>query len=379
MLLSSSVAEQIVDQLSKVMDHHINIMDINGTIISSTDPKRIGTTHGGAVRIIKERLKELLIEADGEYIGAKNGINLPIEFNNEIIGVIGLTGRSEEVFKYGQIIKKMTEVLLLDTYVREQKNIEQKAKDRFLEEWIFGRYDTNHPQEFKARAQMLGIDTHTPKRVLVFSVKKDDNTSANDQLQTDISHRIRSHLKSYPQSFLFRTSTLFICVFNRIPDEEIKMIAKEIEVILTDQFKCRTFIGIDSDDPKPIKVSFKNANTALQASIKSNDKINIYDVVNFDIFINTMLSKYKEDFLDKFFNQSSQTDIKEYIDILRVFYACEGSINDASQELFIHKNTLQYRLNKIYMLTGFDPRKISLSYMFIIAIKIYDSLQSEKE
>jgi carbohydrate diacid regulator len=379
MLLSSNVAEQIVDQLSKVMEQNINIMDMNGLIISSTDPVRVGTVHGGAVRIIQEHLKELIIETDDEYMGAKNGINLPIEFNNEIIGVIGLTGKSDEVRKYGQIIKKMTEVLLLDTYVREQKNIEQKAKDRFLEEWVFGRYDVNYPQEFKLRAESLGIDTQSPKRVMVFSIKDQENNPVSDLAQTDISHRLREFLRTIGDSYFFRTSTLFVCIMKEMTDGEIRVVAETISQSIKQRSPYKVFVGIDSPEPKPVKTSFRNANTALQVSLKSNQTINIYNLINFDITINSLVPKYKNAYLQDFFKNIDQKELDEYIRILRVLYLCDGSIQEASEKLFIHKNTLQYRLNKIAEVTGYDPRKISLAYLFSIAIKIYDSIKVEKE
>lgn len=354
-------------------------MDMNGLIISSTDPVRVGTVHGGAVRIIQEHLKELIIETDDEYMGAKNGINLPIEFNNEIIGVIGLTGKSDEVRKYGQIIKKMTEVLLLDTYVREQKNIEQKAKDRFLEEWVFGRYDVNYPQEFKLRAESLGIDTQSPKRVMVFSIKDQENNPVSDLAQTDISHRLREFLRTIGDSYFFRTSTLFVCIMKEMTDAEIRVVAETISQSIKQRSPYRVFVGIDSLEPKPVKTSFRNANTALQVSLKSNQTINIYNLINFDITINSLVPKYKNAYLQDFFKNIDQKELDEYIRILRVLYLCDGSIQEASEKLFIHKNTLQYRLNKIAEVTGYDPRKISLAYLFSIAIKIYDSIKVEKE
>ncbi|PKK96266.1 MAG: transcriptional regulator, partial [Tenericutes bacterium HGW-Tenericutes-3] len=132
MILSKNVADQIVKELSQIVEQHINVMDIQGVIISSTDSNRIGTIHGGALKIIEENLPELVIESNDQFPGSKNGINLPIAFQGAIIGVIGMTGIKDEVYKYGQIIKKMTEILLLDSFVREQHLIEQKAKDRFL-------------------------------------------------------------------------------------------------------------------------------------------------------------------------------------------------------------------------------------------------------
>ncbi len=68
-VLSTTVAREIVKQLSQVIEHHINIMDTEGIIISSTDPNRIGSLHGGAKKIIDEKLNELLIESDDEYVG----------------------------------------------------------------------------------------------------------------------------------------------------------------------------------------------------------------------------------------------------------------------------------------------------------------------
>lgn len=374
MLLSKNIAEQIVSQLSKVVEQHINIMDTQGMIISSTDPLRIGTHHGGAQKIIDEKLSELMIESNDLYPGAKNGINLPIEFNGEIIGVIGMTGQYEAVYKYGQIIKKMTEILLLDTYRREQHIIEQKARDRFLEEWIFGRYEVNHPEEFSQRASSLGIDVKTSKRILVFSVRTLEGKLMDDHMLTDISFRIRNYLKTITQAFLFRTATLFICVFNQCSNQEILSIADEINQTVRKFYKCHLYIGIDSHEPKPITVSFKNANAALLLSQKSTKTINIFDTLNFDIYITRMNLPDRMHFIQKLFPNLRHEDIRDYMRILKVFYQHEGSITEAAKALFIHKNTLQYRLSKIHSITGYDPRKISTAYLLTVAIKIHESI-----
>ncbi len=291
--------------------------------------------------------------------------------------MIGLTGKTEVVYKYSQIIKKMTEVLLLDSFMREQRIIEQKAKDRFFEEWIFGNYQINHPVEFKRRAKMLNIDVETPKRVMVFSVQK-HHQAVNDQLQTTISHHVRNYLSTIPGAHLFRTTTLFIGVFNQVIDASILSIAKAIKAMINDEFDAHVYIGIDNQDVKPIKVSFDNANEALQMSFKAEKQIHVYDIINVDLFINNMITKHKNEYIQQLFNHANDEEVGNAIAILKAFYTFEGSLQKASDALFIHKNTLQYRLNKIAEMTGYDPRKISISYMFIMAIKIYDSLQSER-
>lgn len=374
MILSKSIADQIVKELSQIVEQHINVMDIQGVIVSSTDPNRIGTTHGGAVKVIEEKLPELVIESNDQFPGSRNGINLPIAFQGSIIGVIGMTGQKDEVYKYGQIIKKMTEILLLDSYVREQHLIEQKAKDRFLEEWIFGRYEVNHPLEFEKRAETLGIDIKSKKRLLVFSLKKGQDIFIDDHIQTDISSNIRKYYKSLNQAFLFRTSTLFISVFNQLSDEDMLIIASEIEKIVSKYQDLSLYIGIDSKDEKPINISFKNANAALLYAYKSKKHTQIFDTLNFDIYITRMPKEDRLLYLKKLFKDLSLDDMRDMIELLRSFYLYEGSLQKISEALFIHKNTLQYRLNKIQSITAHDPRNLSDTYLFIVAIKMFDSI-----
>lgn len=377
MILSKNTADKIVSELSKIVEQHINIMDIEGIIISSTDPMRIGNIHGGAVKILNEKLNELMIQSDDEYAGSKNGINLPIEFNEEIIGVIGITGNYNQVYKYGQIIKKMTEILLLEAYMREQHMIQQKARDRFLEEWIFGRYESNYPNEFQQRAQRLGVDVKTPKRLLVFLVRNMNNEQVDDQIQTDISHRVRIYLANIKQAFLFRTSTLFIVVLNHSTTTDILDIAHEIESIITKMYQCMVFIGIDSMEEKEVSQSFKNANAALQLSLKTVNHINIYDALNLDLFITRMPIKDRYEYLNHLFINHSFEQIEPIIDLLKVFYRENGSIEKTSKKLFIHKNTLQYRLNKIVQITSHDPRKLGSAHLFMAAIMVYESIKND--
>ncbi len=374
MVLSKSVADQIVSQLSKIVEQHINIMDIEGKIISSTDVNRINSFHGGAVKIINERLSELMIFSDDEYAGAKNGINLPIHFNDEIVGVIGMTGTQEEVYKYGQIIKKMTEILLLEFSLREQYIIEQKAKDRFLEEWVFGRFEGVYPNEFQIRAQRLGIDVKTPKRILAFSIRSKDLGFIDDQMQTQISHKIRNYFKTIPQAFLFRTSTLFIGVLNHCRDEEMLEIAKEIEKVVTKDYNCYVYMGIDHSQIKSIYQSFKNANAAHRLSLRTNQQIEIYDALNIDLYITRMATKDREAYIENLFPNLGVEEIAQMIDLLRIFYEENGSIDRSSQRLFIHKNTLQYRIQKIINVTKRDPRKLRDAHVFSVAIRIFDTL-----
>ncbi len=155
MVISDRIIHQIVVQISGLIKQNINFVGPDGIIRDSTDASRIGTVHGGALKIIREGLPDLIIESSDEYEGAVNGINLPIVFMDEIVGIIGITGSSSVVASYGQIVKRMTEIMLQESFLREQETIVQKSHDRFLDEWVFDSFDLKDPQEFSRRAELL--------------------------------------------------------------------------------------------------------------------------------------------------------------------------------------------------------------------------------
>ncbi|MDD6856418.1 MAG: sugar diacid recognition domain-containing protein, partial [Oscillospiraceae bacterium] len=138
MKISQNSAQQIVEEIGKLVKQNINLMDETGHIIASNDPARIGNFHTGAYRIIQNRLKEFYItpELEREMPNVRRGINLPIEVDGEVQGVIGITGDYSEVIKYGQIVKKMAEILIRERMALDNRQLDQRVQSRFLEDWI---------------------------------------------------------------------------------------------------------------------------------------------------------------------------------------------------------------------------------------------------
>ena len=172
MKISQNSAQQIVEEIGKLVKQNINLMDETGHIVASNDPARIGNFHTGAYRIIQNRLKEFYItpELEREMPNVRRGINLPIEVDGEVQGVIGITGDYTEVIKYGQIVKKMAEILIRERMTLDNRQLDQRVLSRFLEDWILGSAMSN-PQSLSERGFAMGIDIHIPRRCIVASAK----------------------------------------------------------------------------------------------------------------------------------------------------------------------------------------------------------------
>ena len=141
MKISKNTATDLIREISSVIDYDINIMDENGIIMASTDPLRPGQFHEGAHLVIKENLRELPVYYDDEYAGCKKGINLPLFSDDNIIGVVGITGEVSETSRYARIIKKVTEILVKDFETIQQKDKKEHARMLFISNWINDELD----------------------------------------------------------------------------------------------------------------------------------------------------------------------------------------------------------------------------------------------
>ena len=99
MRITKKSAQQIVEEIGKLVRQNINLMDETGHIIASNDPARIGKFHEGAYRIISQHLPEFYItpELENELPDVRRGINLPIVVDGQLQGVIGITGDYDAV------------------------------------------------------------------------------------------------------------------------------------------------------------------------------------------------------------------------------------------------------------------------------------------
>ncbi len=106
LVLHKKVAQEIVDKTIQIIKLNVNIMDSKGIIIASGNKKRIGTLHEGALIAIS-RDEPVIIDnyLKEKLTGTAEGINLPIRFRGEIIGVVGISGECEKVKEYSELVK----------------------------------------------------------------------------------------------------------------------------------------------------------------------------------------------------------------------------------------------------------------------------------
>ena len=378
MHISKTIAMRIVTELGAIIDQRINLMDESGAIIASTDPSRIGTLHGGAQKVVRERLPELFIAADGEYPGSRAGLNLPIEMDGEIIGVVGITGEYAAIEKHGLVIKKMTEILLLDNLLKERKRLERSIQARFLQEWIFGGGEIPDGA-LERRGLALGINVMLPRRVILLSpADRSADTSEGQQRLEHLEQELCGALGGGKDSLVVASGSKFVCLVPSRRDDQMLHLATRLCGVAAESSHVPLAAGIDGGGGcgPAIRTAYLQAEKALRASLaREGCPPMLYRDIDLELFIHEISPALKREFLDKVFSGCTAGEVEDFCLLLKALFTCNGSIQAASSHLFIHKNTLQYKINKLIQRTGLDPRTSEGTALYYLAIAFRESLE----
>lgn len=379
MNISTDNAMQIVTEISNIINQHVNMMNESGIIIASTDSKRIGTYHEGSARVISDNLEKLVIWDDAEYKGARKGINLPILFDGEIVGVIGITGEHDEVVKYGQIIKKMTEILILENYSKEQKKIDERIKARFFDDWL--REDAiPYTRQMLERGERLGIDLTIPRRVLIAEIadlKKYSDTPEGQRIINHVNKTVRMIVEENMKNVFTKTTSQMICLIADCDDTKMRAIAEDIQRQIKRLFGLLVIIGVDERGSILPHALLKAKKAFHACALWGKSTLCFYDEINIEIFIDEISQQSKEKFFRRVFRGFPEDEIASWIQLLQVYFNVNGSISEAARQLYIHKNTLQYKLRRLHEQTGYDPRNLSDSALFYLAIQFYSENKND--
>lgn len=164
-LILPELAEKIVKEVQKLIGEDIIVVNTEGYIIASTDLDRVGSFHEGALIALQQKRKMIIKDEDQlKLSGVKAGINLPILFQHDVIGVIGITGEPNKVTPFGEVIRKMTELLISENYYAEQFEWHTRAVESFIMDWVQAK-EWNY--SFLDRAKLLSIDIEVKRMVVI--------------------------------------------------------------------------------------------------------------------------------------------------------------------------------------------------------------------
>ena len=379
MRISKTTAMRIVTELKSIINQDLTFMDTTCHIIACTEEERVGSFHGATKRMLDEGIKVLVVRTNDEYEGTHSGVNLTLEYEDQTVGVIGITGEYGSVEKYGQIIKKMTEILLMSEALKAQKLQRDNTRNRFVHQWLFGGARQLTP-EFCRQGLGLGVDVTIPRRVAVASAEGRDTgpeTVTDQGLLDDIARILKNRLRQDPRNVWSPNGSQFILQLAECGDQQLLQRLGEIQRDLLDQHGVLLRFGVDSTatwEAQSHDGCMRAEKALLRSQGAGSRSITFYREIGVEIFLREVSYQAKLEFIHKIFAGCTDEEIRRWTRTLAVLFAQNGSIGRTAQELFLHKNTLQYRLNKLRETTGHDPRSMEGASLFYIAMAFWNSL-----
>ena len=380
MKISSTSAQQIVEEIGKLVRQNINLMDGSGHIIASNDPARIGSFHPGAYMIITQHLKEMYITPEMERSNTllRQGINLPIEVDGQVEGVIGITGLYDEVIQYGQIVKKMAEILVKERIAMDEQRLDQRIRTRFLEEWVMGEGLANL-QNLSERGFSLGIDISLPRRCVVVSPRRLElymDSLEGQEFLEQVESVVTAHLPA--GAMVLRNTGRQILILPRRSGRELKKLCAQLTDAVRQRLDVELVCGIDGSAPD-IHTACLQAGRAWRYASRTAQSITEFDSLHAELVLDHIPKDRKIDYLRRIFPGCGQPQIREFIFLLDAWFAADGSLSAAAQALYIHKNTLQYRLKRLAEITGLDVRRPRQAPALYLAVQFYLELENDRD
>ncbi|WP_342608945.1 sugar diacid recognition domain-containing protein [Vibrio tritonius] len=336
MELNTEIAEQIVYHARRVIQYPINVMDADGLIIASTNPARKYQKHSGAVVALSQRSTVEIDDVTAQNMrGTQPGVNLPIRFKNTIIGVIGISGPPNDIRHLGELVKMAAEMTVEHEYVVEQSHWKEQRKKDLLLQWIDQKADF---ELIESQAIPLKIDLYANYVVCLLEA------SSGEQL-VELHNLLKRWKKELLSVELTKNRVLILLKYSSSQSEWNQMrrfLDGEVS------FKLHGALGKFYSDPRQLFASYQSALAALNSGKKllKDQQYFEFDQVTLPAILDNERKNWQQQLLFEPIRRVEEMDPVLKKTLLIWF---ENNLDSAktAEKLFIHRNSLRYRLNKI--------------------------------
>ncbi|WP_059173443.1 sugar diacid recognition domain-containing protein [Bacillus sp. FJAT-27445] len=343
-MLTKEIASIIVKETSVRLNRNINIMDDNGVIIASGTSSRVGDIHEGALAVLRTGETVSLTKEEIEnWKGAQPGINIPIQFQERVVGVIGITGSPEELQEFAGLVKMTTELLIKQEFISSQLEWKQRTKERIIEELLKIPPSLAHVDRGLA---LLGIHFEPPFTACVIEIN--ERNISNKALLKRAEHLISDQEGIISFININRMFIAFQKVSTADIERKVEKITAELENM---EVSCRLSYSTPFQNLTEFNTAYLDCDLALDISSKGEKIIPFSKVESKALIFKTELAE-----ADKFSKRLMSKPLEKYADTLQAFFEHNLNIQATAEAMFLHRNTLIYRLSRIQEETGFDPK-----------------------
>ncbi len=360
--MSNSIFQSVILQLREAADRTFGVMDTEGCVVSCTD-----------IALLGERWHDAALKVAGAGESA-------VTFGQKTFRAITSNTNVFEyaVFCTGDDEQAKAYCNLAYISLNEAKVFYEEKHDRgtFVKNIIM---DNILPGDIYIRAKELHFSTDAPRAVFLVRQLGHGDVATVDVLSGMFTDKL--------QDFVISINETDIAVVKQLAPNtsaaEIEKLARTMEETLKNELFIKTVIGVGTvvTHLRELADAYKEAQTAIDVGKVFDTEKSIINYENLGIgrLIYQLPTTLCEIFLSEVFKKNSIDSLdQETLFTINKFFENNLNVSETSRKLFVHRNTLVYRLEKIKKLTGLDLRQFDHAIVFKVALMVRKYLSSRE-
>ena len=357
--MSNRLFQGVIYQMKDAFDRIIGVIDENGIIISCSDLGKMGDV--------------------------RQGVREELSFSSEFMTIDGYTyrymgtGQKNEyiVFVEGEdkMAEKMSKLLAISLGNIKSLYDEKYDKASFIKNIIL---DNILSSDIYIKSKELHFNTEELRIVFLIKFYGKTDMMPFEMLQNMFPDKSKDYVISVGEHDIVLVKELKAGTEMR----DIEKMAVNIADTLSSEFYTKVSIGISTivDNIKDLAKAYQEAQVALEVGKVFETEKNIISYENLGIgrLIYQLPTTLCEMFLQEVFKKGSLDSLdRETLMTIQCFFENNLNVSETSRKLFVHRNTLVYRLEKIRKLTGLDLREFEHAITFKVALMVRKYLDSK--
>jgi carbohydrate diacid regulator len=357
--MANRVFQNVVYQMKDAVDRVVGVIDETGTVISCSELGQIGEVREG-VATVRQTAGDAFVRDGYAYHQFSNA-----KHNDYAVFVEGTDTTAEQ----------FAAMLSISLQSIKQYHDEKFDKTNFIKNVVL---DNILPGDIYAKARELHFVSDVQRVVLLIRV-----TSGNDISAYDV---VSGLFPDKQKDFVFNISETDTVLVKEIkPDNNTrdmeKLAASIVDTLQGDHYiKAVVGIGTPIGNIKDLASSFKEAQIAMEVGkVFENEKPVIhYDNLGIGRIIYQLPTTLCEMFLSEAFKKNPIEALDEdTLDTINRFFENNLNVSETARKLYVHRNTLVYRLEKVKKITGLDLREFEDAILFKVAVMVKQYLDSQ--
>ena len=349
--MSNRMFQSVIHQTKEAIERTVGIIDENLTIIACSDLGRVGETS----TLSPDAFTAGKVFVEEGYTYMSFGSRPSSEY------VLFVEGGDEAAARYAALLSvSLTSI--------KQFHDEKFDRSNFVKNVIL---DNILPGDIYLKARELRFNNDVSRVVLLIRILSRTEVSAFDVVQNLFPDKAKD--------FVININETDIALVKEVragtDPKDLEKLARSIVDTLGSEFFTQAIVGIGTtvEGIKDLAGSFKQAQVALEVGkVFDNERAIIrYDHLGVARLIYQLPTTLCEMFLREVFKRGSIDSLdQETLFTIQKFFENNLNVSETSRKLFVHRNTLVYRLEKIKRLTGLDLREFDDAIVFKVALMV---------